>query len=59
MANPMKREDILKNTALQMAIDYHRMSESGAAVAAVQRGNLGAVVDSAKVFYAFLAGKLT
>ena len=58
----MNDDAALKATALQQAIDYHRAFESGTSVAAVQRGKEpvgprpGAVVDTARLFLAFLQG---
>lgn len=61
----MNEETVMKATALQQAIDYHRMFDNGASVAAVQKGKEptgprpGAVVDTARLFLAFLQGSST
>jgi hypothetical protein len=62
--NEMTHDQIIRNAALQMAIDYHRLHEAGVSVAVAQRlGTIanagpkpGAVVDTAAIFRAFLAG---
>jgi hypothetical protein len=63
MTKTMSRDDIIKNAALSLAIDYHKMFDNGASVAAIQKSQVPApakpdsVVASAKVFLAFLRSK--